>query len=59
MTKNIYPGDCVEIPDGRIARVSDIIEGVYRVRVRRNTSKSHQFLEFQKEELINVTCPKG
>jgi|GEM_PF-960778 len=55
----IQKGDCVEIPDGRIARVREIEEGRYKVRVRRTTSKSHQFLVFTKEELTVVNCPKG
>jgi hypothetical protein len=59
MTENIDPGDCVKIPDGRIARVRDITKEAYRVRVRRKTSESHQFFKFQKEELEKVTCPKG
>ncbi|MHB8841666.1 MAG: hypothetical protein ACYC56_07750 [Candidatus Aquicultor sp.] len=59
MLEEIEKGDCVKIPDGRIARVRDVIEGVYRVRVRRKTSKSHQFLKLRKEELTKVTCPKG
>ena len=59
MPKDINRGDCVIIPDGRIARVRDRIEGVYRVRVRRKTSQTHQFLEFHKEELIKIPCPKG
>ena len=59
MPEDINPGDCVRIPDGRIARVRDRIEGVYRVRVRRKTSQTHQFLEFHKEELIKIPCPKG
>ena len=59
MPKDIKPGDCVKIPDGRIARVRDRIEGVYRVRVRRITSQTHQFLELHKEDLTKVECPKG
>jgi hypothetical protein len=59
MSKNIHPGDCVKIPDGRIARVRDVVKEAYRVRVRRKTSKSHQFLKFRKEELKRVDCPKG
>lgn len=59
MAEPIVPGDCVEIPDGRIARVRDITEGAYRVRVRRKTSESHQFLKFKKGELKRVACPKG
>jgi hypothetical protein len=57
--QDINPGDCVRIPDGRIARVRDSIKGVHRVRVRRKTSQSHQFLELHKEALIKVECPKG
>ena len=35
MPEDINPGDCVRIPDGRIARVRDRIEGIYRVRVKK------------------------
>lgn len=59
MPENIVPGDCVKIPDGRIARVRDVIQEMCRVRVRRKTSKSHQFLKFRDGELIKVSCPKG
>ena len=55
----ILAGDCVQIPDGRIARVREIGKVEYKVRVRRKTSKSHQFLTFKKEELTQVSCPKG
>ncbi len=59
MPTDIRLGDCVKIPDGRIARVRNISENIYKVRVRRKTSDSHQFLDFQKENLIKVACPKG
>jgi hypothetical protein len=59
MPGDIRPGECVRIPDGRIARVRDRIKGVYRVRVRRKTSQTHQFLEFREEELTKIACPKG
>jgi hypothetical protein len=55
----INSGDCVKIPDGRIARVRDISKNEYRVRVRRKNSKNHQFLKFAKKELTKVQCPKG
>ncbi len=55
----IQPGDCVEIPDGRIARVRDNEGDIYRVRVRRKTSNTHEFLHFNKSELRIVDCPKG
>lgn len=57
--EGINSGDCVRIPDGRIARVRDRIAGIYRVRVRRKTSQTHQFLEFHKEDIIKIECPKG
>jgi len=57
--KEINLGDCVRIPDGRIARVRDRIEEVYRVRARRKTSQTHQFLELHKEDLTKIECPKG
>ena len=41
---DIGPGDCVKLPDGRVARVREAHGGEYRVRVRRRTSRTHQFL---------------
>jgi hypothetical protein len=55
----IRAGDCVKIPDGRIARVREISEGRCRVRVRRATSNTRQFLFFPARELERVDCPKG
>jgi hypothetical protein len=55
----IHAGDCVKIPDGRIARVREISAGRCRVRVRRATSNTHQFLFFRTRELERVDCPKG
>lgn len=59
MAKSIVLGGCVKIPDGRIARVREKIGKQYRVRVRRKTSKSHQFLMFDPSELAPMACPKG
>ena len=59
MTKVINAGDCVKIPDGRIARVRDICKNEYRVRVRRKKSRYHQFLKFTRRELVKVQCPRG
>ncbi len=56
---DIKKGDCVKIPDGRIGRVRDTVKGTYRIRVRRKTSKTHQFLTFHKDELEKIACPKG
>lgn len=55
----IKNGDCVKIPDGRIARVRGKSGGKYKVRVRRTTSDTHQFLWFPAEELELTDCPKG
>lgn len=59
MSEEIKPGDCVRIPDGRIGRFRDKNGDKYRVRVKRETSKSNQFLLFNREELTKVVCPKG
>ena len=59
MTKTIVIGGCVQIPDGRIARVREKVNNRYKVRARRKTSVSHQFLFFEAKELKPVDCPKG
>ncbi len=56
---HLQKGDCVKISDGRIGRIREIIDGDYKIRVRRKTSQSHQFLNFHRGELISVPCPKG
>jgi hypothetical protein len=48
MSHPIQPGDCVQLPDGRIARVRDYDGETYRVRVRRTTSKTQQFLRVRR-----------
>ena len=52
-------GDCVKIPDGRIGRVRGKSAGKIKVRVRRTTSKTHQFILFAASELRKADCPKG
>ncbi|MCC6730987.1 MAG: hypothetical protein IT208_16805 [Chthonomonadales bacterium] len=49
----------MRVPDGRIGRVRAVSAGCCKVRVRRRTSKSHQFLELRGTELERVECPKG
>jgi hypothetical protein len=58
MGSSIRAGDCVRIPDGRTGRVRNVAGTTYRVRVRRTTSRSHQFLRFAAKELRRVDCPK-
>ena len=52
-------GDCVRIPDGRTGRVREVEGRRYKVRVRRKTSQTHQFLTFAAEDLERVDCPEG
>jgi hypothetical protein len=42
-----------------VGRVRDVSGGKYRVRVRRTTSDTHQFLTFSASDLERVDCPKG
>lgn len=57
--KRLEVGVCVKIPDGRIGRIREKVGEKYKVRVRRKTSQTHQFLMFSKEQLEIVDCPKG
>ncbi len=59
MPDKLKQGDCVKIPDGRIGRVRDKSGDEYKIRVRRKTSNSHQFLNFTQEDLTKAACPKG
>jgi hypothetical protein len=59
MARTFGEGDCVRVPDGRIGRVRDFSGGKCRVRVRRTTSATHQFLMFAAGDLKHVECPKG
>ena len=59
MVRSFKEGDCVRLPDGRIGRVRGVSGGRYRVRVRRTTSATHQFLTFVASDLQRVDCPKG
>jgi hypothetical protein len=59
MARIFSVGDCVRIPDGRVGRVREVTGKTYRVRVRRKTSATHQFLEFAATDLRHVDCPQG
>jgi hypothetical protein len=59
MARTFRAGDCVRIRDGRIGRVREVSNGKYRVRVRRTTSATHQFLMFDARDLKRAECPKG
>ena len=52
-------GGCVKLPDGRIGRVRERVARGYKVRVRRKTSRTHEFVVVTADELELVHCPKG
>ena len=52
-------GDCVRIPDGRVGRVRGREGVLVKVRVRRRSSDTHQFLMYSPATLEPVPCPKG
>ena len=59
MARTFRVDDCVRIPDGRVGRVREVSGGKYRVRVRRATSATHQFLILAAGDLKRADCPKG
>jgi hypothetical protein len=59
MRRPLTLGDCVRIPDGRVGRVRERLGNMMRVRVRRTTSATHQFLLFRANQLVRVQCPVG
>jgi hypothetical protein len=59
MARALRVGDCVRIPDGRVGRVREVTGRKYKVRVRRRTSATHQFLMFRARDLRRVDCPQG
>jgi hypothetical protein len=59
MGESFKVGDCVRIPDGRTGRVREVMGTKCRVRFRRTTSKTHQFLKLIGDDLERVDCPKG
>jgi hypothetical protein len=59
LARTFRVGDCVRVPDGRTGRVRAVARGTYRVRVRRTTSATHQFLTFAAADLRRIDCPEG
>jgi hypothetical protein len=57
--RSIRVADCVCLPDGRVGRVRAILASKVRVRVRRRTSTTHQFVLVRAKALGRVECPKG
>ena len=59
MPRTFRIGECVLIPGWANLRVRQVSSEKYRVRVRRTTSTTHQFLMFAAMDLRRVDCPKG
>lgn len=59
MAREFRVGDCVKLPDGRVGRIRGRRAGEYRVRVRRTTSKTHQFVFLAGSKLKGIACPDG
>jgi len=55
----IRDGDCVQLSDGRVGRVRRKSGDFYKVRVRRKTSDTHQFVACRAADLERIACPKG
>ena len=51
-------GDCVRLADGRVGRVRAKSGALYKIRVRRKTSNTHQFVTRAARELQLIRCPK-
>lgn len=59
MGRPIRVGDCVRLSDGRTGRVRATLRNTMRVRVRRKTSVTHQFITVRTTTIRRVECPKG
>jgi hypothetical protein len=47
------------LADGRIGRVRELTGRKCKVRVRRKTGASHQFIMIERHALKQANCPKG
>lgn len=56
---SIRSGDYVKLPDGRIGRARGTVGRAFKIRVRRKTSETHQFVLIRETDLQRVDCPKG
>jgi hypothetical protein len=59
MAHSVRVADCVRLPDGRIGRVRAISGAKVRVRIRRETSQTHQFVLLPVGRVKRIECPKG
>ena len=59
MPVKIAVGDCVRVPGGRLGRVRARVAAGWRVRVRRPSGTSNEFLVLRPSQLRPVPTPKG
>lgn len=57
--RDIKVGDCVKIPDERIGRVRSIDNGMVKIRIRRKSGKSNEFVTLHRSQIAIVPCPQG
>jgi hypothetical protein len=59
MPRSIRIADCVRLSDGRVGRVRALSHDEVLVRVRRKTSRTHQFLRLPARSIRRIPCPGG
>ncbi len=57
MRSTLREGDCVRLADGRIGRLRGRKGALFKVRVRRRTGKTQQFLMVEGGKLRRIACP--
>ncbi len=58
MSSTLREGDCVRLADGRIGRLRGRKGALFKVRVRRRTGKTQQFVMVEAGKLRRIACPK-
>jgi hypothetical protein len=56
---SVTSGCCVKLKDGRIGRVREFKSGLWKIRVKRFTSNTHQFVYLKRSDIKIVKCPDG
>ena len=59
MLAKITVGDCVRVPGGRLGRVRARVAAGWRVRVRRHSGTSNEFLVLLPSQMRRIPTPKG
>jgi hypothetical protein len=59
MSERLRDGDCVRLPDGRVARVREVAGGTVKVRVRTPSGRSDRFESHALGTVEALECPRG